>query len=1683
MNRVITLAVAGIIVGSLLATGARAASVATNSMTVLDKSGVAQTNYPLQFARPFVQGEIADYPQVLVNGAAVSTQADIKQRWPDGSVKHAILSLLVPSIPASGSVNLTFQNQTDGNNTPLTQSDMLDAAYDFDAVIQIAAGDVTCSASARTMLSDGNFTYWTQGPIATTIILADHSTARAYDMGFDNLKSIRPVFEATFWPGINKVRVRFIAEDCNSEALEDAMYDITLTTGSAAPATVYTKTGFVHKAATRWTKVFWVGGAPESKINIDNNVAYLVQTRFFPMYDTSLTIPEKTINDDYTKWKTTAHDLQDSGWWCKGMGVTGGRDDIGHMPRWMTQWLYTGDYRSREIALGHADLAVNWPVQVREGNPTKLYDRAQTIPALGRPVSVCARGPLWIFDSRGGTNSSYWIPIQGTNIDIPNGKGGWGAQLAHQPDPFSLAYTVTGEHWYLEQVQMWAAWDILYVWPARRGPAGYAGIVDEVRGDGWSFRNRVHAAFLSPDGTPEKDYFITTTNDVIAHWEGWHGVNGNFTQHKLWPWAKSKIDEPNDGLSEISPLHFMDVGDPAPWQLGFVMIELGAARDMGFATEPMAAWLGQFFTQQFLDPGYCVYRVDTYYFPGAHNADGTWCTTWAQMEQRCLADVADQGTDADARSRFYAHASDTTHGYSVIASAATAVNACYPQADVGWNFMKANVRDNHVSDFSANPKFAINPRGKRLDVGSGMSYATVQAAIDAADDGDIIQIWSGTYTQEAGWAHINRNNLRIVGMGATRPVIDAGGSCLDGKGIFVISGYDTIIQNIEFANAKDTAVGSAAGIRLQARGLTVSNCSIHDSDNGILIDGLNASSVSIDSSEFNYNGHGDGLSHNICVGAINSLLLKNCWVHNANGGCEVRSQAATNSVFYNRIGNEGGNGTHEIDATGCGATWIIGNQIEQSATGTDDTIIACGSGGAIGGSGGNVYVAYNTFVNSKTNGTFVNNTGTTSALLQNNIFQGAGTVLVGLGTQTANWVTSSAGLRDPANYDFRLTPASTGAIGKGTTPGAVGSMTLVPSYHYVHPCTAKQREANTATDIGAYNNTPAIVVNPGTTQSVFRPDPANLSGSATGGDGPMSYLWSQVSGPGDVAFDDSTSPATTARFTNSGTYVLQLQATDGMLTAANTVTIKVDPPSDVTNLAAGNATPKRLILTWTAPGDIAGTGAAASYDIRYSTATITESNFASATKLANPPTPAQAGLSENATVSGLSVNTIYYFAIKTTNYAGVTSNISNIATGQTTQINMTVVAMKRDPGLADNRGLASTFSTAVSNGLIPVTGPGMVADVGCLNTDLVYLPQNIYYNYGGSTVASSGRPILVKFALTAIPSFAGCTVNRAELRFYTNSGNTGMSHTGYITSSDWIEGSRTGSSPGSAGGASGAHPMGHNAAAYQTTDGVPVALNAPGFASWANGQPFAPSKDGVTVVTGLAHNPWGIVPGDSDTQFLTVDVTPILKLWAAGTPNYGFFVDNTGNYYPCLSENTSTERQPTLFVEYYQYTPDPTTPTVPYMGSATATTVRILNLGSENDAATAYAVQEAITGRYVGPTGQLQAEPFWQVRQAWSNVTIWGLASQTTYMFKSKALNTVAVESAYSSLTIVTTSVAGDIDGDSHVNVGDLQALVAAWGSQYGPPLSTNWNAAADINGDGRVDVADLQALVTHWNQ
>ena len=224
-------------------------------------SGGAISNYPYQFGRPFVDGAIANQPQVLVNGQPVATQADVKNRYPDGSVEFAVIAVVIPAIPASGSLTLTFQNQNAGSNTPLTQAQMLASTYNFDASMALTpVGGTAQAASARTMLQNGDYKLWTSGPVAQTIMLGDDTAARKYDIGFgDGYHPFRPRFYATFWPATHQVFVRCVGENGLTTELEDLAYKLSITSNGA---TVYsadlsgTQTTHpkIHWALSRWTR-------------------------------------------------------------------------------------------------------------------------------------------------------------------------------------------------------------------------------------------------------------------------------------------------------------------------------------------------------------------------------------------------------------------------------------------------------------------------------------------------------------------------------------------------------------------------------------------------------------------------------------------------------------------------------------------------------------------------------------------------------------------------------------------------------------------------------------------------------------------------------------------------------------------------------------------------------------------------------------------------------------------------------------------------------------------------------------------------------------------------------------------------------------------------------------------------------------------------------------------------------------------------------------------------------------------------------------------------------------------------------------------------------------------------------------------------------------------------------------
>ena len=106
------------------------------------------------------------------------------------------------------------------------------------------------------------------------------------------------------------------------------------------------------------------------------------------------------------------------------------------------------------------------------------------------------------------------------------------------------------------------------------------------------------------------------------------------------------------------------------------------------------------------------------------------------------------------------------------------------------------------------------------------------------------------------------------------------------------------------------------------------------------------------------------------------------------------------------------------------------------------------------------------------------------------------------------------------------------------------------------------------------------------------------------------------------------------------------------------------PPTTITDLTITNLMSDRLTLTWTAPLDTSYNGVV-SYIIKTSLEPITEANFDAATSVPYSAAPKDPGEAESLVIEDLNFATDYYFAVKSTDFWGNISDISNVPTNTT----------------------------------------------------------------------------------------------------------------------------------------------------------------------------------------------------------------------------------------------------------------------------------------------------------------------------------------------------------------------------------------------------------------------------------
>ena len=255
-----------------------------------------------------------------------------------------------------------------------------------------------------------------------------------------------------------------------------------------------------------------------------------------------------------------------------------------------------------------------------------------------------------------------------------------------------------------------------------------------------------------------------------------------------------------------------------------------------------------------------------------------------------------------------------------------------------------------------------------------------------------------------------------------------------------------------------------------------------------------------------------------------------------------------------------------------------------------------------------------------------------------------------------------------------------------------------------------------------------------------------LSGTTNNGGrvtGPVSYWYEARTSADSVGFNNFTATATIATFSASHSFAVRWNSYRDTLTLtglAGTGTWEtggstdVMAPSAITTLSAvsgsGNTS---VILGWTAVGDDGLFGTATSYDVRYSTSTITEGNWSAATQATGEPTPLAAGAVQALTVSGLSATTSYYFTVKVADESGNVSSLSNVASR--------IISTDVTPPAAVSN-LAATNGTGGTSVVLNWTATGDDGTTGTATSyDVRYSTSNITEANWAAATQATGEPV------------------------------------------------------------------------------------------------------------------------------------------------------------------------------------------------------------------------------------------------------------------------------------------------------------------------------------------------------
>lgn len=431
---------------------------------------------------------------------------------------------------------------------------------------------------------------------------------------------------------------------------------------------VYRHSDVEHYHHARWHKVIWSEGFEEP--GIAHHIPYLLESGAVPHFDPALFVPDTVVQRDMDALAKTDTGPLGTAQLTPYMPTTGGRPDIGPLPRWAVVYLLTMDARARKILFANADAGGGVPIHYRD----KTTDL---------PVSLDQHPTMVMGPGRANARDAFPAVVIG---DTP-----WTPQIAHHPSLAYVPYLLSGELFQLEEVTFWANWVLASVDPSYRG--GAAGLItaNEVRGQAWSLRTLGEAAAILPDSHPMKAYFNDRLRANVALY--------------VKRFAANKDPEQSPVLGIIPKPD--DPGRMAPWQQDFLFMAFGQLARQGVpGTEDMLRWLARFSVGRWTSDaeGFC-HRMAPAYYIKIREADTRFSPTLRDLFILNWPEAATCPQD------FPFGEPASAGGYVANAHAMLAIAADFgiPGAAQAFERLRAEAPV-MVRGFQDNPTFAIVPR-------------------------------------------------------------------------------------------------------------------------------------------------------------------------------------------------------------------------------------------------------------------------------------------------------------------------------------------------------------------------------------------------------------------------------------------------------------------------------------------------------------------------------------------------------------------------------------------------------------------------------------------------------------------------------------------------------------------------------------------------------------------------------------------------------------------------------------------------------------------------------------------------------------------------------------------------------------------------------------------------------------